>query len=314
MKIRSIEVKVIEQFPGSDNTPAPEVTMKISERSQGFRWFFNFSARKCFAAVHEERFLYLIDEPGSYLHNSAQTVLLDALVSLAQSHPVIYSTHSEFLLDPEKININNIQIVQKEDHAIKLIPLSNASTKRHEGALSTLYNALRMRIPLETIMNKKVIVTEGITDFYFWRPIIDAVFLPGCGAGNNRYLLSMAIGASRKYVAIFDGDKGGDEAQIHYKTLFGDAESVNWVVYNTASSQPVLLEKLLSSADVGRIKTITSQSDIKQAITLLFFENKAEEFWKGVDQETKANVQHNISVISAHLGLTKLQIKHGFNL
>lgn len=312
-KKKSIEIKVIEQFPGEDGEPQSPITMKLSERSQGFRWFFNFSARKCFAAVHEERFVYLIDEPGSFLHNGAQEVLLDALIDLAKLHPVIYSTHTEFLLDPEKININDIKIVQKEDHAIKLIPMAQASTDRHEGALSTLYNALRMRTPLETIMNKKVVVTEGITDFYLFKPLVDVAFLPGCGAGNNRYLLSIAIGASKKYTAMFDGDEAGDQAIELYKGFFGEAEATNWFKYETSKGKPCKLEGLLSAADVTKLKTITGQASLKQAITFMFFDESMQNtFWKGINQETRANIQHNIDKISKQIVLSKTSVKYGF--
>lgn len=306
---KSISVKIIEKFPDY-----PEVTMNLSERSLGFRWFFNFSARKCFAGIHDEKFLYLIDEPGSYLHNSAQTVLLDALIVLAEKHPVIYSTHSEFLLDPEKININRTKVVQKEDHAVRLLSLSNTTTKKHEGALSTLYNSLRMRTPLETVMNKKVIVTEGITDFYFWKPIFDVAFLPGFGAGNNKYLISMAIGASKKYIALFDGDTAGNDAKKLYQKIFNINESNNWLTYIDNSSSPKVLESLLSKADTKRIKSITDKNDIKQAITFLFFDcANVDEFWNGIDDETRKNIQSNVDRISVSLGLTKANIKYGFN-
>lgn len=310
---KSIIIKIKEEFKDKDGRSYPAITMGLSERSLGFRWFFNFSMRKCFAAVREQEFIYLFDEPGSYLHNSAQTVLLDAIINLAEKHPVIYSTHCEFLLDPEKININDIRVVQKEEHAIKLIPLSNANVKKHEGALSTLNNALKMRIPLEIVTNKKIIVTEGITDFYFWKPLIDVVFLPGSGAGNNRYLISIAIGSSKKYVALFDGDDAGDRAITQYKGHFGEEESRNWKQYLSASGTPLKLEELLSEADKIRLQQISGQEDPKQAITNIFFENKFTEFWEGIDQETKDNVQMNVSIIASHIGVTSQTIKFGFS-
>ncbi|OGD56170.1 hypothetical protein A2V71_04420 [Candidatus Berkelbacteria bacterium RBG_13_40_8] len=311
---KAIQIKIKEQFKNKDGKTYPPITMGLSERSLGFRWFFNFSMRKCFAAVHEQEFIYLFDEPGSYLHNSAQTVLLDAIINLAEQHPVIYSTHCEFLLDPDKININDIRVVQKEEHSIKLIPLSNASTKKHEGALSTLNNALKMRIPLETVMNKKVIVTEGITDFYFWKHLIDVVFLPGSGAGNNRYLISIAIGSSKKYIALFDGDEAGNNAIDQYKKHFGEPESQNWKSYLNSDEKTVRLEDLLSDADKLRLQQISGQEDIKQAITGLFFAKKHKEFWEGIDSATKANVQKSISMIATHLSITNTGLRHGFTV
>ena len=134
-----------------------------------------------------------------------------------------------------------------------------------------------------------IIVTEKfITDFYFWRPIIDAVFLPGCGQAIADTCLvwqSELLGSTLRYLTEI---KGGGEAQIHYKTLFGDAESVNWVVYNTANSQPVTTREIvIKKRRCGSIKTITSRSDIKRAITLLFFEKSSRGGFEGVDQGDK---------------------------
>jgi AAA ATPase domain len=308
---QKITIKVMEQFKQGDKE-FPEISTPLNERSLGFRWFFNFSAMKCFAAMEQEQFIYLFDEPGSFLHNSAQKILLQALIDLAKQHPVIYATHSEFLLDPEQVNVNDIRVVQKEMHEIKLIPLSNTKTKKHEGALSTLNHALRLRTPLETVMKKKVIVTEGITDFYFWQPIIDTVYLPGYGAGNNKYLLSLAIGASQRYVGLFDGDDAGDKAIVQYTGYFGDDEANNWKQYKNSAGKPVVLEKLLSAPDIKRLKKITSMQNTKQAITTLFFLGKADEFWKGIDKVTKNNVKTNVEVLVEHLKLSAGNIKYGF--
>jgi len=303
-----VSIKIMEQFH-EGSKEFPRISTPLNERSQGFRWFFNFSAMKCFAALGQEQFIYLFDEPGSYLHNSAQKILLKAIIDLAKQHPVIFATHSEFLLDPDHININDIRVVQKENHEIKLIPLSNARTKKHEGALSTLNHALRLRTPLETIMKKKVVVTEGITDFYFWKPVVDVVYLPGYGAGNNKYLLSLAIGASQSYVALFDGDEAGDKAMTQYKGYFGNDEAAHWLQYRKSDSSPAVLEDLLSNADTERLHTITGQTDTKRAITVSFFQGKAKEFWSGVDDETLGNITINIAALFKPLKLTAKELK-----
>lgn len=138
-------------------------------------------------------------------------------------------------------------------------------------------------------------------------------FLSEIGAGNNRYLLSIAIGASKKYVALFDGDQAGDDAIALYKRLFGEAESSNWQSYENSKGKPVKLEQLLSASDVTRLKKITGQSDVKQAITFMFFDKTMQNtFWKSITKETQQNVQSNIAKLSKHLGLTKTVVKYGF--
>ncbi len=227
----SIDINIVEKFQ-DETKEERNISMLLSERSLGFRWFFNFSSKKNFGARGEEKFVYLFDEPGSYLHNGAQGVLLKAIHDLAINHPVIYSTHSEFLLDPEIININNIRVVEKNDREICLVPLAQTNDKKHHGALSTLFHALRMKIPISSTLNQKVIITEGITDFYFWKMLTNnIVILPGFGAGQNQYLISIAIGTSKNYMAFFDGDPAGDRAIEKYKNFFGDEEAINWKKY-----------------------------------------------------------------------------------
>ncbi len=46
----------------------------------------------------ENSCLYLLDEPGFYLHASAQKGLCATLQELSQEHFIIYSTHSQYLL------------------------------------------------------------------------------------------------------------------------------------------------------------------------------------------------------------------------
>lgn len=300
----AIDVKVEEEFTNKQGQITPVFT-SLNERSLGFRWYFHFSVRKCFGASGGTKFLYLIDEPGSFLHNTAQEVLLKAISELSREHPTIFSTHSEFLLDPEIININNVKVVEKTHREIRLVPLAETSDRRDKGALSPLFRALRTRASLASTLNQKVIVTEGITDFYFWRMLIEkVVFLPGFGAGQNRVLLSTAIGSADKYLAFFDGDDAGDRAVDSYKLIFGEEEGANWKKYVDNAGRKVKLERLLSKKDQKRLQDLTGASDLKKGITILFYSDKKKEFWNSVDDDSRKNIARNLAVIKKHLGLT----------
>lgn len=301
----AVSINILEKF--TDEKGVPRLTsMLLSERSLGFRWFFNFSAKKSYGARGEEKFIYLFDEPGSYLHNGAQSILLKAIRDLAKSHPVIFSTHSEFLLDPEVINVNNIRIVEKEDRQIHLVPFAEVKEKRTMGALSTLYNALRMKVPISSTISQKLIVTEGITDFYFWKMLsTDLVILPGFGAGNNEYLISIAIGTSKNYMAWFDGDVAGEQAMQKYTRFFGDEERKHWKKYLNSSGGEIKLEQILSQADQKRLASLLGAKDLKKAITSLYFSADADKdaYWRGIDEETKSNLKTNIKIIESSLRL-----------
>lgn len=96
----------------------------IQDRSKGFYWFFNFVMKLEFnpkiRSMDDKDTIYLLDEPGSYLHSSAQAKLCEKLASLSQNNVVIYCTHSHYLLDPDKIPLSYIKIAQKSgDGSVK---------------------------------------------------------------------------------------------------------------------------------------------------------------------------------------------------
>jgi hypothetical protein len=308
----AVSINILEKFVDEGGT-ARLTSMLLSERSLGFRWFFNFSAKKSYGARGEEKFIYLFDEPGSYLHNGAQSILLKAINDLAKSHPVIFSTHSEFLLDPEIINVNNIRIVEKNDRQVKLVPFAEVKEKKAMGALSTLYNALRMKVPISSTINQKIIVTEGITDFYFWKMLsADLVILPGFGAGSNEYLISIAIGTSKNYIAWFDGDVAGEQAIQKYARFFGDEEKGHWKKYLNSSGAEIKLEQILSQADQKRLTDLFNAKDLKKAITALYFsmDTDKDAYWKAIDDETKNNLKTNTKILEAALRPLKVKLSY----
>ncbi len=88
--------------------------------------------------------VYLLDEPGSYLHASAQTKLCKKLQQLSASNRVIYCTHSHYLLDPEVIPLSAIKVSEKSGTgSIELIPIH-----RHQGSMTERRSAFhRLSMP-----------------------------------------------------------------------------------------------------------------------------------------------------------------------
>lgn len=79
----------------------PDGYYNLAERSLGFRWFFMFLMMTSFYK-HErsgQRSLFLLDEPASNLHSSAQAELLTSFESLLDRCSLVYTTHSHHLID-----------------------------------------------------------------------------------------------------------------------------------------------------------------------------------------------------------------------
>src|SRR5690606_38460271 len=75
-------------------------TYRVSERSLGIRLFFVYILLTQFRAYRKENknAFFLFDEPASNLHPSAQSELLKSFEKLPK---VIYTTHSQYLINPK---------------------------------------------------------------------------------------------------------------------------------------------------------------------------------------------------------------------
>ena len=76
----------------------------LNERSKGCKWFFSFLIFTEFRKNRTENILFLLDEPASNLHSSAQLKILNAIDSLSDKSVIIYSTHSHHLINPKWLN------------------------------------------------------------------------------------------------------------------------------------------------------------------------------------------------------------------
>ena len=91
------------------------VTVSFDERSKGFVWFFSFLSY--FSHLEETDsgdLIILLDEPGTALHAMAQKDFLRFMDErLSPRCQVLYSTHSPFMIDLDKLH--RIRLVQDMD-------------------------------------------------------------------------------------------------------------------------------------------------------------------------------------------------------
>lgn len=91
------------------------VSVPFDERSKGFVWFFSFLSY--FSTLEEEEdadLILLLDEPGLNLHAMAQRDFLRFIDDrLAPRNQVVYSTHSPFMINLDKLS--SVRTVQDVD-------------------------------------------------------------------------------------------------------------------------------------------------------------------------------------------------------
>lgn len=261
-------------------------TFSIGERSKGFQWFFNYMVKLKFNPNYKkskENTIFLLDEPGSYLHSSAQGELLKELKRVSGKNSIIYCTHSQFLLNPDVIKLGSIKIAEKKDSKISLIGYGTYKSSMDKGALTPVYQALNLNFASDYL--GKVVITEGVTDFYLFKMIQkhtnkiseDINFIPGLGASQLTTLVSLALSFSSSFLIFLDNDKAGRVAAKKYKEEFGDEIEKYIFIYSKEEEEKFLLEDYLSKDAKSKLFEITKVEDIKRGLSILYYDMSIEE-------------------------------------
>ncbi len=137
----------------------------LDRRSTGFKWFVSFMAA-FFEHRADANLILLLDEPGLSLHARAQTDLLDAIENrVADSRQTIYSTHSPFMVRPNRLE----QVRVVEDHGPKdggtQVSADIVATDR--DTLFPLQSALGYDVATNLFIGPHNVVIEGISDFAY---------------------------------------------------------------------------------------------------------------------------------------------------
>jgi hypothetical protein len=202
----------------SDPTSVYPVKVNLDERSRGFRWFFSFFIT--FAADTEggpaANAIILLDEPGLYLHATAQADLLK-LFKNDFNNQIIYTTHSPFMISVEEMDsIRTVNISHDDGTTVSNDPTGDSRT------LFPLQSALGYTIAQTLFVGATNVVVEGVTDFWYLsaasdmlaeRGLIEGVMItPGGGAQKVSYLVALLTAEQSNVVVLFDSEKNARSA------------------------------------------------------------------------------------------------------
>lgn len=284
-------------------------TFNVGERSKGFQWFFNYMIKLKFNPRYknsQENSVFLLDEPGSYLHSSAQSELLEELKNVSKKNTIIYCTHSQYLLNPKTIKLGSIRIAEKDKSIVRLHNYGNYRSKDDKGALSAVYQALNLNFSRDFV--GKIVITEGVTDFYFFEILkshtkyfkIDFTIIPGSGSGSSSNLISLALSFSENFILLFDNDTGKQSFK-KYKSEFGeDLINNHFHLYNEFKT--TALEDLLEQVDKELLKKLTQTENLKRAFAVLYYDLDKESknsFISNLSEKTIENIRPTIDRINA---------------
>jgi energy-coupling factor transporter ATP-binding protein EcfA2 len=189
------------------------VDVPFSERSAGFIWFFSFLVK--FSKIDDgSPLVLLLDEPGVTVHGRAQRDLLRFFEErLAPKHQVVYTTHSPFMVAPEKLKSTRIveDVVERRNGR-----LVAAGTKVRDDIFDTDADTLlpvRATLGYEVTKTippgKNTLLVDAPSDLLYLNALSRALIKIGKRGLDSRWVLCPAggIGHVKAFVSLFERDE-----------------------------------------------------------------------------------------------------------
>lgn len=194
---RILDIRVENQRTG--------VSLPLENRSKGFNWFFSFLV--WFMKIQEDRnatYILLLDEPGLNLHAKAQNDLLKFLADLSNNYQIIYTTHSPFMIETDKLNKVRT-VFEKKDGTL----ISDSVQEKDPNTLFPLQAALGYDLAQNLFVSNKNLLVEGIADLTYIS-IISAVLEAKGKEGLNQDITIVPVGGADKvatFISLMRGNK-----------------------------------------------------------------------------------------------------------
>ena len=139
------------------------MSLPLGNRSTGFNWFFSFIV--WFSKIQEDKnsnYILLLDEPGLNLHASAQADLLRFIEDLSQRYQILYTSHSPFMVDADKLTR-----VRTIVDGPKGSEITDSLRERDPDTLFPLQAALGYDIAQNLFVAKNNLLVEGPADLLY---------------------------------------------------------------------------------------------------------------------------------------------------
>ncbi len=312
--------RYIQKAPQQLISPVPYLEIKvkegaekynISERSLGFRWFFSFFL---FILFRKERVedtgetLFLIDEPASNLHSTAQVQILETFKKITDSNKIIYTTHSHHLINPYWLETSFIVRNKALDYEnefdfgtsmtdIELVPYPVFVVNNSNQAtyFQPILDSLDYQ-PSKLENCPEIIVVEGKNDYYTLKYINEVIFnskytlnfYPGTGAGKNSHVIKLYLAWGKKCIVLEDGDSAGIDGKQKYIDEIGVAIEDN--VFTLADISQTWLN--------GTTESVFSSEPEKMKIINLYYP----------DQKVFSKKMFNISIQNLLMSSKKIDL------
>jgi predicted ATP-dependent endonuclease of OLD family len=311
----------------------PDGYYDLSERSLGFRWFFMFLLMTSFQGELNpcSKPLFLLDEPASNLHSSAQAELLKSFEKLLDRCSLIYTTHSHHLINVRWLDsayvVKNAALNTSDltDYlAVRVGARTSISAIKYRTFVAEHPDQTSYFQPVLELLDYRpsvlepvpeVVLVEGKSDFYILRYVTEISgissplrLVPGGGAGSLDSLIRLHIGWGKSFLILLDGDAEGKKQLARYEKEFDLLIKDRCLLLPNLCGDPKIkeIEDVLSDADKRQIITHVHDGNppgrvTKRALLLAVMELYARREPVTLDEETTQRFQHIVTQLEAKM-------------
>lgn len=271
-----------------ENINKEDYFFEIDDRSKGFIWYYNFIMKTKYnskSSSDEKNMIFLLDEPGSYLHFAAQDQLCEKIRDISKNNAiVIYCTHSHHMLNLKYIPLNTIYIVEKVNKNIVLKSATQIQTiTSKQNALQPIYEAICIPLFDKYFSDENILMVEGIYDLYSIELFCDLKYdikifaSTSCNDMIKNIPYFMLYG--KKYIALWDNDKAGINSKKDATQKFGLIEANKFKLLPPIKTDgDRRMEEMYADGDLQKIAKelkLPLDSDYETVISNLYVSSSA---------------------------------------
>lgn len=276
------------------------VSLPLRNRSKGFNWFFSFLV--WFKKIQEDKnsnYVLLLDEPGLNLHASAQADLLRFLEDLSENYQIIYTTHSPFMIAPDKLH--RVRTILETDDGSKI---SESIQEKDPNTLFPLQAALGYDIAQNLFVSKKNLLVEGVSDLIiltslsgiletekrtFLRP--DITIVPTGGLEKVATFISLLRGSKLEIACLLDSytdPKGKEKMEELIRDKIVQKNKIRF------------FDEYLSDYDRADLEDLFTKKDY-----LKLFNSAFDEYSDIAENDLNSDIKQIIIQINKHLSIPR---------
>lgn len=308
-----------------------EIRIKIKEkakynfedRSDGFKRFISILLMISTRVRKEEiddLDIILFDEPDQSLYPTSARYLRDELLKLSEKTKIIYSTHSQYMIDSDCVE-RHIVVAKKDDitslqNYNSISPFSDDELLRNTIGTSVFECLKENNIIFEGWLDKQLF------ELYLkFNPTklkkfenVGRVFLSGISSVET--LVQILILANKKFVIVADSDQTSNNKKTDFIEKFEEYSNC-WISYSDVNRSIETMEDFIKSTYIeNKIKEThrefkfkSSLSSIKNIESVFKNKNEKQTFKKNiVSALTKGDIEADFSKV-IELILTKINNK-----